>query len=163
VAGEEITRMVKLVQGERVGRQANLVVKCVVAVFDESGQRLLLTRRAENGRWCLPGGKMEPGESAAEACARELWEETGLRATVERLVGVYSTPHCVLEYADGSRCQLVALLFQGCVVGGELLLGDEVTEVAYFGVHDIATLDILETHQQRISDVLASSHSAFVR
>ena len=155
--------MVKLVQGERVGRQASLVVKCVVAVFDQSGQRLLLTRRAENGRWCLPGGKMEPGESAAEACARELWEETGLRATVERLVGIYSTPHCVLEYADGTRYQPVALLFQGYVVGGNLLLGDEVSEAAYFSAHDIASLDILETHQQRVLDALASSHSAFVR
>src|SRR4051812_8069529 len=94
-------RMVRLVQGERVGKKARLVISCAAVVFDPSGQRMLLTRRAESGRWCLPGGKMEPGESAAEACARELWEETGLRAIIERLIGLYSTPHCILEYGDG--------------------------------------------------------------
>jgi ADP-ribose pyrophosphatase YjhB (NUDIX family) len=42
---------------------------CSAAIFDERG-RILLTRRADNGQWCLPGGRMESGESAAEACER---------------------------------------------------------------------------------------------
>jgi len=31
---------------------------------------LLLPRRSDNGQWCLPGGQLEPGESAAEGCAQ---------------------------------------------------------------------------------------------
>ncbi|WP_328464542.1 NUDIX domain-containing protein [Actinoplanes sp. NBC_00393] len=49
-------------------------------VLDEQG-RLLLIQRSDNLRWAIPAGAMELGESM-EACAvRELWEETGLRAT----------------------------------------------------------------------------------
>ena len=44
---------------------------------------------------------MDAGESVAEACAREVGEETGLEVRIERLIGVYSNPHRLLEYADG--------------------------------------------------------------
>jgi 8-oxo-dGTP pyrophosphatase MutT (NUDIX family) len=47
-------------------------------VFDEERTKVLLTRRTDNGRWCLPGGGIDSGESAAEACEREALEETGL-------------------------------------------------------------------------------------
>jgi 8-oxo-dGTP diphosphatase len=63
-------------------RGADLVVaRAVVARAD----RVLLVRRAEwdtlPGTWELPGGKVDAGESIAEALARELEEETGLLAT----------------------------------------------------------------------------------
>jgi 8-oxo-dGTP pyrophosphatase MutT (NUDIX family) len=65
--------------GERIGRLGQLRVGCVVVVFDATRERMLLTRRTDNGRWCLPGGGMDAGESIAEACLRELEEETGAR------------------------------------------------------------------------------------
>ncbi|MBO3740765.1 NUDIX domain-containing protein [Actinoplanes flavus] len=49
-------------------------------VLDEQG-RLLLIQRSDNHRWAIPAGAMELGESMAECAVRELWEETGLRAT----------------------------------------------------------------------------------
>jgi len=49
-------------------------------ILDEQ-DRLLLIQRSDNHRWAIPAGAMELGESM-EACAvREVWEETGLRAT----------------------------------------------------------------------------------
>jgi 8-oxo-dGTP pyrophosphatase MutT (NUDIX family) len=42
------------------------------------GERLLLTKRSDNGQWCLPGGGIDPGERPAEAAEREVLEETGL-------------------------------------------------------------------------------------
>jgi 8-oxo-dGTP diphosphatase len=53
-------------------------------VYDDAGRVLLAQRSARQvspGFWELPGGKIEPGESAAEAAARELYEEVGIRAT----------------------------------------------------------------------------------
>lgn len=54
------------------------------ACYVESGGRLLLVRlgerKAERGKWSVPGGKLEKGEAPAQAAVRELWEETGIRA-----------------------------------------------------------------------------------
>lgn len=82
----------QVLYGERFGKQGELRVGCSATIFDEKREKVLLTRRADNGRWCLPGGRMESGESAAEACEREVLEETGLTVRVTRLVGVYSNP-----------------------------------------------------------------------
>jgi len=59
-----------------------------VLVIDDS-ERILLIRGRDPSRpeigtwWYAPGGGLEPGESHREAAARELWEETGLRAEID--------------------------------------------------------------------------------
>src|SRR3954467_872796 len=62
-------------------------VGCSVAAFDEAG-RVALIKRADNGRWALPGGYAEVGSTPSENALRELREETGFDARLERLVGV---------------------------------------------------------------------------
>lgn len=60
-------------------------VRCVGAIVRDEQSRLLLILRGhdpERGRWTLPGGKVEPGESDHAAVRRELAEETGLTVTV---------------------------------------------------------------------------------
>lgn len=52
--------------GERIGRLGKIRLGCSAAIFDESGTKVLLTQRADNGEWCLPGGLVEPGESVEE-------------------------------------------------------------------------------------------------
>jgi 8-oxo-dGTP diphosphatase len=64
-------------------------------VITDPDGRLLLIRRAhdpEAGRWSLPGGKVEPGETAREATAREVAEETGLDVVVGEEVGQVCRP-----------------------------------------------------------------------
>jgi ADP-ribose pyrophosphatase YjhB (NUDIX family) len=101
--------MSQILYGDRLGKQGKIRLGCSAAIFDEQG-RILLTRRADNGQWCLPGGGMEPGESAAEACEREVLEETGLGVRVKRLVGVYSRADQLIVYLDGGKFQIVALI-----------------------------------------------------
>ena len=65
-------------------------VGCSVAAFDDAG-RVALIRRADNGRWALPGGYADVGTPPAANALRELREETGFEARIERLVGVRIT------------------------------------------------------------------------
>src|SRR5688500_3051182 len=104
--------MTRYFEGDRIGRNGRLLLGCSATLFDNRRSKILLTRRADNHRWCLPGGAVEPGESVTEACEREMWEETGLCVRVLRLLGIYSTPHRLLEYADGNHFQLVSLNFE---------------------------------------------------
>jgi ADP-ribose pyrophosphatase YjhB (NUDIX family) len=155
--------MAKLLHGERIGKLGAILLGCSAVIFDATQQRVLLTRRTDNGRWCLPGGQMEPGESAAEACAREVWEETGLRIRVKRLIGVYSNPHRLIEYADGNRYHVVAMHFEAEPVGGELGISDETTDCGYFSPVEIEGMDVMEHHCERIEDAFAAQAAAFVR
>lgn len=154
--------MVAILESERIGRECQLTVGCSAVLFD-SQRRILLTRRRDNGRWCLPGGKMEPGESAAEACIREVHEETGLQVRIVRLIGVYTTPHRALAYSDGGRFQVVGLCFEAEPVGGRLDVSEETAEYGYFAPVELADLDLMEHHRERIADALTGQLPAFVR
>ena len=106
---------------------------------------------------------MDPGESAAEACAREVLEETGLVVRVGRLVGVYSSPHRIIEYADGNRQQGLNLSFEAEPIGGELCVTDETTEVGYFSPEQMESMDVMEPSYERVVDAFAGQEAAFVR
>lgn len=155
--------MAQLLYGDRIGLTAALTPGCSAIIFDTTRQKILLTRRTDNGRWCLPGGAMDAGESAAETCTREVFEETGLQVEVGRLIGVYTTPHRITEYADGNRKQLVALSFEAQVIGGVMGLSDETTDLGYYSLAEVETMDIMEHHIERIQDALANQTAAFVR
>jgi 8-oxo-dGTP pyrophosphatase MutT (NUDIX family) len=153
----------KLIFGERVAPQARLRPGASAIIFDSSREKVLLTRRSDNGRWCLPGGGMDPGESAEETCVREALEETGLQVRVTKLVGIYTSPNIMVEYADGGRVQPVSFSFEAEVIGGELSLSDETTEYGYFSVNVLNNLDLLEHHRQRIEDATQVQAAAFYR
>ena len=70
----------------------SLSVDCVV--LDRMGRVLLIRRRNPpfKGRYALPGGFVERGETVEAACRRDLLEETGIEARRLKLVGVYSDP-----------------------------------------------------------------------
>jgi ADP-ribose pyrophosphatase YjhB (NUDIX family) len=155
--------MAKLIDGERIGQAAKLMVGTAAIIFDAARQKVLLTRRSDNGRWCLPGGRLEPGESAEEGCVREVWEETGLQVMVRRLVGIYSSPHRVIEYGDGSRHQIVAFSFEAEVIGGALGLSEETTAYGYFSRTEMAQIDVMEHHLERIADAWSNQCAAVVR
>lgn len=155
--------MTKVLYGERIGKRARLRVGCSAAIFDGHRDKLLLIQRSDNGQWCLPGGGMDAGESIVEACAREVLEETGLVVEAGRLIGAYTSPDVVLAYPDGNEVQVVGLLFEATVVGGELGISDEATAFGYFSQAEVEGVDLLPLHRDRIHDAFAGQEAAFVR
>jgi len=152
-----------LIYGDRIGKLGIIVTACDAVIFDSPGEKVLLTRRTDNGRWCLPGGAMDPGESASECCAREVLEETGLVVTVGRLIGVYSTPHRITEYADGNRKQALDLVFEAVRISGELSVSDETTKLGYFSPEQMKSMDVMELFHERVNDAFARQGQAFLR
>jgi 8-oxo-dGTP pyrophosphatase MutT (NUDIX family) len=154
--------MTQILYGERIARQGKLRLGCSAAIFDEA-RRILLTKRRDNGQWCLPGGGVEAGESAAEACEREVLEETGLSVRVKRLVGVYSHPDQLAVYPDGSKVHFIVLHFETEVIGGKLGLSEETSDFGYFALEEVEGLEMFGRHKERILDTLANRKEAFVR
>ena len=96
---------------------ASCVAPCAfVAVRDITG-RMLLVRRCATGDWELPGGDVDPGESASDAAVRETAEESGITVEVTGLVGIYTDPGHVI--AD-PRAGLVRQPFAVCCHGRPL-------------------------------------------
>ena len=155
--------MSKLIYGDRIGADARLAPGAAAIIFDENREKVLLTQRSDNGRWCLPGGGMDPGENASEACIRETMEETGLEVRVTRLVGIYTSPDLIIEYADGNCWQPVAMTFEADVVGGELRLSDETTDYGYFLVDRLDDVDLMEHHLERIQDAAKTLPYAIIK
>ena len=131
-------------------------------IFDRRG-RLLLQQRSDGAQWGLPGGSIEIGESARDAVIREVREETGLRVSVRRLVGVYSEPRRqVVRYPDGNVWHYVSVCFECTARGGELTTCDETLALAYVAPTRLpATL--LSNHRIRICDACSRRAAAFVR
>ncbi len=95
---------------ELAGRQRILLPGVRAVVVDDSGSVLLL-RRTDVGRWGLPGGSVELGETVVEAMRREVFEETSLTVVDFEPMGLYSGPDQRLEYPDGGRIQCFSVAF----------------------------------------------------
>jgi 8-oxo-dGTP pyrophosphatase MutT (NUDIX family) len=153
----------KIILGERIGQQGRLRLGCSGVLFDDTGDKVLLTRRRDNGEWCLPGGMIDPGETVAEGCEREFLEETNLRVRIVRLTGVYSNPDKLIIYPDGNKAQIVVLNFEVLKVGGTLALSDETIDARFFPAVDAIQMELFHGHAEHIHDALAHQSRPFLR
>ncbi|MEV6106337.1 NUDIX domain-containing protein [Streptomyces sp. NPDC051940] len=120
------------------GQQLLFLPGITAIVIDDD--RVLLNRRADTGRWSVIGGIAEPGEQPAVTAAREVLEETGVRAVPERVVLVQGLPP--VEYPNGDQCQFMDITFRCRYVGGEARVNDdESLDVAWFPLDELPPLD----------------------
>ncbi|WP_210506037.1 NUDIX domain-containing protein [Naasia sp. SYSU D00057] len=123
---------------EKVGTDPLWLLGVTAIVVD--GDRVLLGRRADTGRWSTVSGIVEPGEHPAVAVVREVLEETGVTAEVERLAAVSVTKPIV--YPNGDRTQYTDLTFRCRYVAGTAAVGDdESLEVGWFPIDALPDLD----------------------
>ncbi|MBD7984459.1 NUDIX hydrolase [Sporosarcina sp. Sa2YVA2] len=122
---------------EVVGNRPLLLTGVGVGVFNEKGEILL--QKKHDGRWGIPGGFMELGESAEDAGRREVLEETGIEIGKMQLVTVVSGTHTHTVLQNGHEYYSVTIVYVTTDIrGGELKAdGVETIEVKFFNLKDL--------------------------
>ena len=116
------------------------VIGCVGAIIKDDLGRLLLIKRGHApgaGLWSLPGGRIEPGETDAEALVREIREETGLAVEAGQLIGTVRRPA-----GDGDVFDIRD--YAATVTGGMLRPGDDAADVRWVNAIELDSLPITE-------------------
>lgn len=148
--------------GRPAGPPSRLVPGAGVAVRDREG-RLLLVRRAADGCWGLPGGRLAFGESWADCARREFREETGAAVELTGLLGVYSDPqYQSVPATDAEPIQVIGVLFEGRLAGPLGAVADDVTDVGWFGGDELPS-PLWPPDIPVIEDALTASPRPFIR
>jgi ADP-ribose pyrophosphatase YjhB (NUDIX family) len=113
--------------------------------------RVLVIKRADDGRWVPPGGVLELAETPEQCVAREVHEETGVEVEPLRLTGVYKN----------MKLGVVSLAILCEPVGGRLRTSEEAPEVVWL-TPDEAVATAPEARAVRITDALAEG-GPFIR
>jgi 8-oxo-dGTP pyrophosphatase MutT (NUDIX family) len=127
---------------EKVGHDLPFWPAVACLITDDDG-RLLLVRHVE-GRWTLPAGAMDPGETPAEAARRETREEASIEIELLRIAGVFGgDPDFHTTYPNGDEVAWVTTLFEARVVAGVPRPGDDETaEVRWVTLDEAYGLEI---------------------
>ncbi len=107
---------------------------------------LLLVQRShppQTGRWTVPGGRCEPGESPADAAVRETLEETGLRVAVGRPLGRVQIPHGA-DPDDRRRESVVYDIvdYAATYLDGELVAADDAADARWVPLTELAAMPL---------------------
>jgi ADP-ribose pyrophosphatase YjhB (NUDIX family) len=146
--------------------KAQDVLPAAFAAVRNSAGKLLLVRRIDDGYWELPGGRIEVGESAADAVGREVEEESGITVELTGFAGIYSDPTHVLVDPDGSTHQQLAICFHAVPTapadGGHPRADDiETNAAAWCDIADIADLRIHPAMRLRIDNALRATRQPY--
>ncbi len=109
-------------------------------------RNILLVRRTNEpgkGKWSIPGGTVELGESLKDAVAREVYEETGLVVEVSELLDIIE----VIRRDDAGKIvfHYVILDYLAKPVGGTLRAASDASDVIWASVDEIMNMEITDS------------------
>jgi 8-oxo-dGTP diphosphatase len=112
-----------------------------------NGEFVMIKRKYEpfKGRWAIPGGAVEIGETVEEAAIREAREETGLEVKLVSLGGVYSKPD------RDPRGHVVSIVYRARPIGGSLKPDTDAAEA--MRVRSIENLPLAFDHEEILADM----------
>ena len=117
--------------------------------------KLLLEKRRDCDIWGLVGGGVKKTETTAEAIAREIYEELGLRVTPLQLkkLTVYGKPGRIAAYRDGSIWRMVVVLFAlELDQEPDLRISEESKDLRFFTKEELQNIQIVVTHSDMVED-----------
>ncbi|MCX6044066.1 MAG: NUDIX domain-containing protein [Chloroflexi bacterium] len=103
---------------QKVGNDLVLTPSVLGLIFDEQG-RLLLQKRADNGRWAGPAGAIDPNEPPSSAIVREAWEETGVLIEPTRVIAIFGGAAFSHSFPGGDQIVNYGVVFAGRFVSGQ--------------------------------------------
>jgi 8-oxo-dGTP pyrophosphatase MutT (NUDIX family) len=119
-------------------------VPVVRLIIVNSEEKVLILKRHKSeyatGQWCLPGGKVDYGDTVDETVRKELREETSLTRTSTKFLFFQDS----LPLSVG-KMHCINLYFE-CTAIGEILLNEESSEFAWIGPPDITKYQIAFRH-----------------
>ncbi len=124
----------------------------VRALIFNPQDEILLMRRLDMPRWCLPSGSVELGETALDALRREVAEETSLAVLEAEPMGLYSGPSQKFTYLNGDEVYCFSVAF---VVhrwqGTPRADGIEGSDLRFFSLSELPR-DLISLHKATIED-----------
>ncbi len=139
-------------QLRKIVGQKRIIVPGVRAVIRDKQGRVLLIHRRDTGRWGMPAGAVEIGDSALDSLKREVKEETGLNVLDATPFALYSHSRYSFEYPNGDRVQMFALAFRVDRWDGELVQKtDETIGAEFFSTDNLP--DLHEVYAETLEDL----------
>jgi 8-oxo-dGTP diphosphatase len=117
-------------------------------IVRDEANRILLGKRnkdPQRGSWVLPGGKIHAFESIAEAGAREIEEETGLKVVIQGQFRVYEIINPPAEHR-------IVIYSWAKAVGGVISAADDISEVRFVPMQELAELPLTPLVRQALMD-----------
>ena len=111
-------------------------------IFNEKGE-VLLIKRKDVPVWVLPGGGIDPGETAEDAAVRETVEETGFLVKLKRKIAEYTPANRITKFTHFYECE---------ITGGEKTLTDETSDIAFFPLNKLPKRRIPPPYLEWIAD-----------
>ena len=124
-----------------------ILLNCAGAVIVREG-KILLQRRADNGKWGLVGGLLELTETYAQAAVREVREETGLEVALTSFLGIYHNH--AMEWSNGDRAHTIGAYYTAEIRSGELRTDEESLELRFFPPEELPEL-FAEDHRAALA------------
>ncbi len=121
---------------QKIGHDAIFCPGSGAVVYKQG--KVLLQKRADNGKWSIHGGALELGENYAQALERELKEEINIKPIDPQLIGIYSGKDFYFEYPNGDKIYDSLCVFLVEEYEGNLQMdNEEVTDLQWFEIENL--------------------------
>ena len=113
--------------------------------------KILLIQERMDGKWAMPGGWADLGNSPASVAEREVWEESGYRVKAEKVVAVFDANRIEpFEFYHAFK-----IIFLCRLIGGEPQVSHETLAVDFFELNNLPPLSIYRTNVNMLDEVFA--------
>jgi ADP-ribose pyrophosphatase YjhB (NUDIX family) len=136
-------------EGSPVNETPRHSVSVAAAIFDDSGENVLLIKRRDNGNWEPPGGVLELDETIEDGLRREVREETGAEIEVGHLSGVYKN----------MTAGIVALVFTARALSTAQPESPEAFDVRWVPIDDVRGM-MTPVYAVRVLDAIRTGKAA---